>query len=63
MTSNDFGGQKCDSMSCIKIKIPTNVILFKFLIGPFLRSLYVVTQPQKLDLRPQMTSEVKSLFQ
>ena len=63
MTSGDLGGQKFASMTHIKIKIVIIVILFNFLIGRFLRSLYLVTQLQKLDLWPQMTSEVKSLFQ
>ena len=63
VTSIDLGGQNIALMTPIKIDFPTNVILFNFLIGRFLRSLYLVTQPQKLDLRPQMTSDFKSLFQ
>ena len=63
MTSNDLGGQNFVSMTHIKISILKSVILFNFLIGGFLRSFYLVTRPRKLDLWPQMTSEVKSLFQ
>ena len=43
VTSNDLGGQKFASMTHIKIKIVIIVILFNFLIGHFLRSLYLVT--------------------
>ena len=63
MTSVDLGGQKFASMTPIKIEIAINVVLFNFLIRRFLRSLYLVTQPQKLDLPNQMTSDFQILFQ